>query len=192
MSASATGPGCRDAQLRHAGRRPLRRHDQRPGGSGHTPAHHRPGARPCPPVTRHFEPHRRPDHQRQHHALVQHRRPGRQRRQRLPIFGGDLINLGNSLLDASLSGSITFVSNPTTAGDYRLFLTATSAPSTGKLHLARRRRRDLHALDGGGQRLHRPGRRRGGVQRRDLELQRQWKLDGSRNWSPRRFPTAAR
>ncbi len=45
-----------------------------------------------------------------------------------PIFGGDLINLGNSVLDASLSGSIAFVSNPTTAGDYRLFQYGSTSP----------------------------------------------------------------
>ena len=68
-----------------------------------------------------------------------------------PIFGGDLINLGNSVLDASLSGSIAFVDNPTTAGDYRLFQYGSTSPrQLGQLQPARRQRRDLHALDGGG------------------------------------------
>ncbi len=38
-----------------------------------------------------------------------------------PIFGGDLINLGSSLLNSYSGGNITFTNNPTTAGDYRLF-----------------------------------------------------------------------
>ncbi len=53
-----------------------------------------------------------------------------------PIFGGDLINLGNSVLDASLGGSISFVSNPQTAGDYRLFAYGSTSPiNLGNLSL---------------------------------------------------------
>ena len=37
----------------------------------------------------------------------------------LPIYGGDLINLGGAGLSGS--GNIAFVSNPTAVGDYRLF-----------------------------------------------------------------------
>ena len=76
---SALGTGTLGAQRRHAGRRPGRGHDHRPGASGRPPAHHRSGGRPVERI-RHFEPPGRAEHQRQHHAGLQHElQPDQQR-----------------------------------------------------------------------------------------------------------------